>query len=62
MRNTPWTERFLRHVWNHNDGGAGESDQRSFKAMIDELTPDQRSAHVKFYAQVVIVQDVNEVK
>ena len=25
LRASPWTERFLEHVWEHNDGGAGES-------------------------------------
>jgi hypothetical protein len=38
-------------VWAHNDGGNGESDQRSFKHAIEQLPPAERSAHVKFYAQ-----------
>ena len=51
VRASPWTRRFLSSVWAHNDGGNGESDQRSFKHAIEQLPPAERSAHVKFYAQ-----------
>ena len=47
VRSSPWTRAFLRRVWEHNDGGAGESDQRSFKHVIEQLSADERGKHVK---------------
>ena len=38
-------------MWEHNDAGKGESDQRSFKHVIEQLATDERTAHVKYYSQ-----------
>ena len=51
VRSSTWSRAFLRRVWEHNDGGQGESDQRSFKFVIEQLVPDERATHVKYYAQ-----------
>jgi len=40
-------------VWLHNDGGKGESDQRSFKHVIEALPLAERNAHVRYYSQKV---------
>ena len=51
VRASAWSRDFLRRVWEHNDGGKGESDQRSFAHVIAELSADERSKHVKYYSQ-----------
>jgi hypothetical protein len=51
VRSSAWSEDFLRRVWEHNDGGAGESDQRSIRHTIEKLSDAERGAHVKFYSQ-----------
>ena len=51
VRATPWSHAFLRRVWEHNDGGKGESDQRSFAHVLAELSAEERAAHVKYYSQ-----------
>ncbi len=51
VRASPWSHDFLRRVWEHNDGGQGESDQRSFAHVIAQLSGSERSAHVKYYSQ-----------
>ena len=54
VRSSAWSERFLKLVWEHNDGGRGESDQRSFKHVIDNvLSADERAKHVRYYSQKV---------
>ena len=37
----------------HNDDGRGESDQRSFKHVIEALPLAERNAHVRYYSQKV---------
>ena len=51
VRASTWSHEFLRKVWEHNDGGKGESDQRSFAAAIASLPTAERQAHVKYYSQ-----------
>ena len=51
VKASAWSHDFLRRVWEHNDGGKGESDQRSFAHVIGELSDVERSAHVKYYSQ-----------
>jgi len=51
VKASPWSHAFLRRVWEHNDGGQGESDQRSFAAVIAQLSATERSSHVKYYSQ-----------
>ena len=51
VRASTWSHEFLRKVWEHNDGGKGESDQRSFAAVIASLPTAERQAHVKYYSQ-----------
>ena len=53
VRASPWSHAFLRRVWEHNDGGKGESDQRSFKHVIEALPVTERNAHVRYYSQKV---------
>lgn len=46
VRASSWSHDFLRRVWEHNDGGRGESDQRSFAHIIMQcaaLLPARRS-------------------
>ena len=51
VRASGWSHELLRRVWEHNDGGRGESDQRSFAHVISELSAADRAAHVKYYSQ-----------
>ena len=51
VKASEWSHNFLRRVWEHNDNGKGESDQRSFAAVISELSAEERTAHVKYYSQ-----------
>ena len=51
VKASPWSRDFLRKVWEHNDGGKGESDQRSFAHVIASLPADERQLHVKYYSQ-----------
>ena len=51
VRASAWSHAFLRRVWEHTDGGKGESDQRSFAHVIAELSDSERAEHVKYYSQ-----------
>ena len=51
VKASPWSHNFLRRVWEHNDGGKGESDQRSFAHVIAQLSDAERAQHVKYYSQ-----------
>ena len=51
VKASAWSRDFLRKVWEHNDGGKGESDQRSFAHVIGSLPSDERQRHVKYYSQ-----------
>ena len=51
VRASRWSHEMLSRVWEHNDGGRGESDQRSFAHVISELSSADRAAHVKYYSQ-----------
>jgi len=53
VKSSPWSEHFLEKVWLHNDEGRGESDQRSFKHVIEQLPLAERNAHVRYYSQKV---------
>lgn len=53
VKSSKWSERFLEKVWMHNDDGRGESDQRSFKHVIEALPSAERNAHVRYYSQKV---------
>ena len=53
VKSSKWSEHFLDLVWKHNDEGRGESDQRSFKAVIEALPTAERNAHVRYYSQKV---------
>jgi hypothetical protein len=53
VKASPWSHELLRRVWEHNDGGQGESDQRSFAHVIAQLSGRERTKHVKYYAQKI---------
>ena len=53
VKSSRWSERFLDLVWEHNDEGRGDSDQNSFKAVIESLPKRSRDGHVRYYSQKV---------
>jgi len=48
-----WSFRFLEQVWSHNDFGEGQSDQRSFNAVVASMSIEERASHVKVHPRRV---------
>jgi hypothetical protein len=47
VRNTHWSRALFNKIWDHNDDGRGESDQRSLNAILHQVTNTELEKHVE---------------
>lgn len=59
MKKSPWTIDYFEKVWVHNDGGKGNSDQNSIKAVFRTIFKNQdpnykaQPPHVAFLPKAI---------